>query len=495
MLESAFNPRVSLKHLALALALVVVAFGSACEAEYVSVNEIRALPAAGSVVNLVSVSANKCIDIPYGDPGDGVNVQIWSCNGLDPQAFELEPADDGYVALRNVATDKCVDVFGKSTKPGGNIGQWTCHGGWNQQWMLEEVEPGVAVIRSRHSGLLLDVSANQTADGTNIIQWSDHGQANQRFQVVPVDPVTEDTDTISACGTEVAFDESPFGCAFAWGANGNEDDRASYLQFMTVWVGYEPNGGLDGQCDGCSVVSQLAQTPALPVFYGYMIGFLANADGYGDCNLDFDENLCTHGAQWIRQNRQRVIDAYGNYARMAYETNPNKPVVWFLEGDFIQYTYDDQTQPLSMQELGELAMDITCAIKSNAPNAMVGINHSAWLSDEITNALWAAMPLDIVDFVWTTGVGNNDGYINGDANPGSYNAATARYDYLHALTGKGIVVDTSFGASQQSDSWTGIGTSELNHRIAEGVLAANVTQPPDNYQQVIESFNLNSTCF
>ena len=85
-------------------------------------------------------------------------------------------------------------------------------------------------------------------------------------------------------------------------------------------------------------------------------------------------------------------------------------MAWLLEGDFIhQYTYDDQSSPLGMAALGALAGDIVCAIKSDQPNALVAIDHSAWLADDLSDRFWAAMPLDALDFIWTTGVGNNDG--------------------------------------------------------------------------------------
>jgi hypothetical protein len=293
----------------------------------------------------------------------------------------------------------------------------------------------------------------------------------------------------------VNVDPNPFGCDFAWGANGNQGNRSSYLRFITTWVGYEENGGLNGQCDGCGLVRDLANTNAVPVYYAYHIGYMTSEDGYGDCNTDFDgQNLCTHGAQWIRDNRERLIDAYANYASMTYDANPNKGVVWLLEGDFVQYTYEEQTQGLSIDELGELATDIVCAIKSNAPNAIVAINHSPWISDDLADEFWNAMPLELTDLVWTTGVGNNDGFINQTGGPNEYNARSANYQYLSELTGKGIVVDTSFGASQAADSWSNNDAGTLNDRISEGVIAANVTDPPNDYQSRLDGLSLNSTC-
>jgi hypothetical protein len=118
------------------------------------------------------------------------------------------------------------------------------------------------------------------------------------------------------------------------------------------------------------------------------------------------------------------------------------------------------------------------------------------LSNEVTNQFWQAMPLAISDMVWTTGVGDNAGFISAGNNAKGYNGETARYDYLYELTGKRIFVDTSFGASQQADSWSSNSASTLNERIAEGVSAVNVTQPPSDYQARIDELapQLRSTC-
>jgi len=292
---------------------------------------------------------------------------------------------------------------------------------------------------------------------------------------------------------DLSAQDNPLGCKLAWGANGNRGNRAEYLDLITTWVGYEPDGGLNGGCDGCGLVRSGVRT----AFYAYFIGYQASAAGYGDCNTDFDgQNLCTHGARWLKENRDRVLEMYGNYARMSYEANPERAVLWLLEGDFVQYTYADQSDPLNLQELGALAADITCAIKSNAPNALVAINHSPWLANDLTDAFWHAMPLAITDMIWTTGVGNNAGFLGANVTAKSYNGTTARYDYLHQLTGKRIFVDTSFGASQQADSWSNNDADTLNERIAEGVSAVNVTQPPSDYQARLEALvpQLQSTC-
>jgi hypothetical protein len=301
--------------------------------------------------------------------------------------------------------------------------------------------------------------------------------------------------TAMGCGTTINVNTHPFGCGFAWGTNGGKG--SSYLQFITAWIGYEPFNNNPNGCDGCNLVRDLAATNAVPVFYAYYIGYAANAAGFGDCNTDPNQDLCTNGAQWIRDNRQQVLDYYESYAARAYMANPNKPVVWLLDGDFMQYQEPSQMpSPLTVAELGTLVNDITCAIKTNAPNHVVAINHTPWNGNEETDAFFDAVNLDIIDMVWTTGVGNNQGLINQGADAQEYNATTARYSYIYEYTGKTLFVDTSFGPSQQADSWSNNTADVLNDRIADGVVAANVTMPPTDYQTRITNLtpNLDSTC-
>ena len=76
------------------------------------------------------------------------------------------------------------------------------------------------------------------------------------------------------------------------------------------------------------------------------------------------------------------------------------------------------------------------------------------------------------------------------------NAATATYPYVHTLTGKTIVVDTSYGASAMSDSWSNQPANVLNNHIMNGVIGVNIaSNPPSNYQQLITNLGkLSSTC-
>ena len=271
----------------------------------------------------------------------------------------------------------------------------------------------------------------------------------------------------------------PFGCKFAWGIADPGGSLAgfAYVQFVSNWI--ESNISASGtmtNCNGCTwLKNSVANTNLIPAYYAYIIGFLAHANGIVDGNQSGSKKLSTDGAALIKANYNAIIDAYAWYAQKTAAAWPTKPLIWLLEGDFVQFTDSGQSSPMTYAEIGKLAADITCAIKSNMPNAVVAIDHSAWNADEVTNSYWGAMADVNYDMVWTTGVGNNKGFINGDANSSTYNAKTANYAYLYKLTGRTTLVDTSAGASAAGDSWSTASLADLNARISEGVVAANIT--------------------
>jgi hypothetical protein len=289
----------------------------------------------------------------------------------------------------------------------------------------------------------------------------------------------------------------PFGCKFAWGFADNGGSLAghSYMQFVTTWIDYSITA--DGKyttCNGCNwLKDSVANTNLVPAYYAYIIGFLAHANGIVDGNQEGAKKLTTDGGALVKANYQAIVDAYAWYAKQTAAVWTSKPLVWLLEGDFVQLTYSDQSQPLTWAEVGKLTGDITRAIKSNMPNAVVAIDHSSWNSDDVTNSYWGAMKDVDYDLVWTTGVGNNNGFIEASADSGIYNAATATYAYLHSLTGRSILVDTSAGASAASDSWSSASVADINSRIRDGVIAAAITGSNPPSQDTIAKFsNLNA---
>jgi hypothetical protein len=257
------------------------------------------------------------------------------------------------------------------------------------------------------------------------------------------------------------------------------------------------------------LTNQIAATSLIPVYYAYFIGFYGHANGLPDQNVNPNgPNLATGAGALLLGSANsgcpsgqlcasnKVVQMYAQYAKESHAAWPTKPLVWLLEGDFVQYTNASQTQPLTYAQLGQLAALIADAIKSNMPNAVVAIDHSAWNSDAVTKSFWGAMSAANYDMVWTTGVGDNGGFINSGANAQTYNGATATYAYLHGLTGRKILVDESAGMSQQSDTWSNQTVATLDALIADGVVAVNVSGAPSTYQANVAALDpkLESTC-
>ena len=289
---------------------------------------------------------------------------------------------------------------------------------------------------------------------------------------------------------------NPFGCKFAFGSY--QSNLLNSLDFIGTWIGDETNGGLNSwsatgtnnSCGDCNLVKSVAgQSGKFVVFYTYIIGFQAcKQGGFCDCNTHSKPNLCSNGAQWIRDNRAQIIRAYGEYARVAHQNSPNKPVIWWLEGDFIQYSYTtDQTNPLTYAELGQLAKDITCAIKENEPGAIVAMNHSPWISDAQMKGFWGAMPPEI-DVVWLQGPGDSNVLNNSWAKTGCYDSLRK---YVNR---RPMMAETSYGTP---DRWTTTTVANINKRIAQGVIAVHFNSTPtSNDISKIASYRpqLSTTC-
>jgi hypothetical protein len=352
---------------------------------------------------------------------------------------------------------------------------------------------GAATGVARDAGTSSGGTASTTSPSTGGSTISTGGTASTGGATTT--SATGGTST-GTCGT---INMHPFSnCQFAWGAP-NSGNRASYLNFVSTWVGQEANGGLSSMsatatntsCNGCSLARSVASGKAMAVFYAYFIGFDGHAAGLPDCNVGGPPNLCSNASQWVRDNRAILINQYAQYAKAVYAASPNKPVIWWLEGDFVQYTYSGQINAFTYAELGQLARDITCAIKSNQPNAVVAMNHSPWIADNLSTAFWSAMPMDVIDMVWVQGPGNSDAFVNA----GSYNATTANYAWIYQKTGRTIMAETSYAGSGSDDLWTTTTVANINARIAHGVIGVLVNNPGANYQTAIGTLTpLTATC-
>ena len=75
------------------------------------------------------------------------------------------------------------------------------------------------------------------------------------------------------------------------------------------------------------------------LFYGYVIAFQARADmGLQDCDVNPGFSLCNKGANYIRQNRQKLVDRYAHQAQsIAGALGKDKEVLFVMDPDVNEF--------------------------------------------------------------------------------------------------------------------------------------------------------------
>ena len=155
---------------AVATRLIVVL--ALCAAAFVAV-----MPSASAEMGLKGVRydiqglAGKCVDVPGGVSADGVQLQLYRCNGTPAQIWK--PARNKSLQ----ALGKCMDVAWASRNSGAKVQLAWCNSGPAQQW----VKTRTGLINP-NSGKCLDVRYGNRADGALLQIWDCHGGANQRWR-------------------------------------------------------------------------------------------------------------------------------------------------------------------------------------------------------------------------------------------------------------------------------------------------------------------------
>ncbi|MET8144567.1 lectin [Sphaerisporangium sp. NPDC005288] len=118
------------------------------------------------------VASGRCLDVNGASQTNGVQLQIWDCNGGANQNWASTSAGE----LR-VYGNKCLDVNGAGTADGTPVIIWDCNGQNNQKWRLNSD----GTITAVGAGKCLEVSGSGTANGTKVQIWSCTGQNNQKW--------------------------------------------------------------------------------------------------------------------------------------------------------------------------------------------------------------------------------------------------------------------------------------------------------------------------
>ncbi len=126
----------------------------------------------GSGSALVSNWNNKCVDVPSSNFSDGVQVQMWNCNGSGAQRWE---ATGGTLRTGN---NKCLDVAWGSTANGAAIQIANCSGNAAQQWVLS----AAGDLVNPQANKCIDIGGWNGNDGAKLNLWECLGGLNQKWR-------------------------------------------------------------------------------------------------------------------------------------------------------------------------------------------------------------------------------------------------------------------------------------------------------------------------
>jgi streptogrisin C len=125
---------------------------------------------SGGGKSFVSRMNGKCIDVPNGNFSDGVQVQMWTCNGSNAQRFTWEGS-------RLTIGGKCLDVSGASTANGTRIQIANCNGNRAQDFVLS----GAGDLVSYLANKCVDIEGYNANDGAKLSIYDCHGGSNQKW--------------------------------------------------------------------------------------------------------------------------------------------------------------------------------------------------------------------------------------------------------------------------------------------------------------------------
>ncbi|MBN1127675.1 MAG: T9SS type A sorting domain-containing protein [Chitinispirillaceae bacterium] len=276
-------------------------------------------------------------------------------------------------------------------------------------------------------------------------------------------------------------------CRFHFGTpDGNARNSAALMaqvDYLTAWAG-------SGETFNLGTFFQTCRTnEKTPVIVSYIIAFTARRDwSLQDCNVDPVNNLCKRGADYIRQQRSRIMGQYSKYARGAAENFGNtKPMVWCMEPDYTQYNDAGQNGGgLTVTQCGALMNEILDTIRKHCPKAHFSMDISPWKDTTWQKNWFNAIGMTRFTFINTSG-----GQARADQTfiSDNWSPALPTWAWVFRTWGKPLIADAGYGvggASTGHDTrWDNV--TNLSARIRDGVLCVAQANPASTWPTTISS--------
>lgn len=118
------------------------------------------------------------------------------------------------------------------------------------------------------------------------------------------------------------------------------DDLYRKYDYLSMWIN-APHSDNSKNTDwnpfwNGAMVEKAKRLGKMTLFYAYIIAFQARADiGLQDCDVNPSYSLCNKGANYIRQNRNRLVERYSHQAWNIANAwgDRNKEVIFLMEPD------------------------------------------------------------------------------------------------------------------------------------------------------------------
>jgi Cellulose binding domain len=264
-------------------------------------------------------------------------------------------------------------------------------------------------------------------------------------------------------------DSITFGVSVEKEAIPNNINLVSGPWILSTWTQYNT--------DWLSKFTQPENINKTPYLYLYVAAGKARSDwNLEDCNMGVEKSrtLCYRGAEYLRNNREYVNQAYTDTANNIKKVyGSNREIALHIEPDFYQYTSSDQLNGgLSFDEAAKDLNEWTDTIKSILPNARLVMDVSPWNSD-LGNWSSKMKNYDYAGIVGKAMSPNGDG-----TTPAGVDGKS--YAKISQETGKQLILDDSHGVGGYwlpfDYDWSNKNLAQA--RLKDGVVA--VLLPPND---------------
>jgi hypothetical protein len=275
----------------------------------------------------------------------------------------------------------------------------------------------------------------------------------------------------------------------------NNPSLISELDFFTpAWMGQSDNFNQGHVCDEAKPGAEFGNL--VPVIVAYVSAFYVKRhhNNLCDCNVQTcgqtdgrPNDLCNFGAQYVKQDVDKIVEVYRNYAKGYADCyGTTRPIVFEMEPDWYQYTEDTQISPMTVAEAAMIMTRYVDAIKESLPNAYFSLDISPWVEGNgATNGKNWYSSFDLTKFTFINTSGGN----TQAATEKIRDANNMTWAGVNEVTGKVILADTGYGAAGVSAghdaNWDSV--DNLNQRIDDGVIGISQYNPKQDWASTIKT--------